>query len=135
MKRSSLLIVAVSLVSGVFAQEEAVQEVWLKAYQQREALDPDRLESALRQLVDRHQSLRTSFAMIDGEPAEVFRTNVAFRGVVVPEGAHRVRFRYSASEFRLGFGLSGVGLILAAGVLIWGGLARARTSADAGGEA
>ena len=30
--------------SGVFAQEEAVQEVWLKAYQQREALDPDRLE-------------------------------------------------------------------------------------------
>lgn len=30
--------------SGPFAQEEAMQEVWLKAYQQREALDPDRLE-------------------------------------------------------------------------------------------
>jgi len=27
---------------GAFDQEEAVQEVWLKAYQQREALDPDR---------------------------------------------------------------------------------------------
>jgi hypothetical protein len=74
-------------------------------------------------------------ATVDGEPAEVLRTNVAFRGVVVPEGAHQVRFRYSASEFRLGFGLSGAGLLLAAGVLIWGGLSRARTSADPGGEA
>ncbi|MEJ2547212.1 MAG: hypothetical protein P8125_05280 [Gemmatimonadota bacterium] len=74
-------------------------------------------------------------ATVDGEPAKVFRTNVAFRGVVVPEGAHRVRFRYSASEFRLGFALSGVGLLLAAGILIRGGLAQARTSADPGGEA
>lgn len=30
--------------SGAFGQEEAMQEVWLKAYQQREALDPERLD-------------------------------------------------------------------------------------------
>ena len=56
-------------------------------------------------------------ATVNGEPAEVLRANVAFRGVRVPEGTHELRFRYSAAEFRLGFGLSALGLLLAAGIL------------------
>jgi hypothetical protein len=62
-------------------------------------------------------------AFIDGEPAEVLRTNVAFRGVVVPAGQHELRFQYSAAEFRLGFGLSALGLVGALAVII-GGLLR-----------
>jgi hypothetical protein len=67
-------------------------------------------------------------ATVDGEPAAVLRTNVAFRGVEVPEGKHELRFRYSASEFRLGFGLSALGLLLAAGILVSGAWSRSRDS-------
>ncbi len=66
---------------------------------------------------------------IDGEPVEVFRTNVAFRGVVVPAGVHELRFRYSASEFRLGFVLSALGLLMALTVFLFGWLRRDRTPA------
>jgi uncharacterized membrane protein YfhO len=61
-------------------------------------------------------------AFIDGEPVEVLRTNVAFRGVVVPAGRHELRFQYSVAEFRLGFGLSAVGFVGALAVLIGGRL-------------
>ncbi len=74
-------------------------------------------------------------ATVDGEPTEVMRTNVAFRGVVVPEGSHEVRFHYSASEFRLGFGLSAIGLLLGGGVLISGAVARRRSPGDSITEA
>ena len=66
-------------------------------------------------------------AFIDGEPAEVLRTNVAFRGVVVPGGRHELRFQYSAAEFRFGFGLSALGLVAALAVFIGG---RFRTPPD-----
>lgn len=55
-------------------------------------------------------------AWVDEDEVDVLRTNVAFRGVEVPEGRHEVRFRYSPSEFRTGFLLSGgtaVGMALA----------------------
>ncbi len=58
-------------------------------------------------------------AWVDDTPAKVFRTNVAFRGVEIPAGGHELRFRYSAAEFRLGFGLSAVGLLLALLLLAW----------------
>jgi hypothetical protein len=70
-------------------------------------------------------------AEIAGEPAEILRTNTAFRGVVVPAGSHEVTFRYSAAEFRIGFMVSG---IAAAGALVWLliGLLRCRTAAARG---
>lgn len=67
-------------------------------------------------------------ATVDGKPTEVLRTNVAFRGVHVPAGKHELRFHYSAAEFRLGFGLSGLGLLLAAAVLVTGVRSRSRDS-------
>jgi hypothetical protein len=45
-------------------------------------------------------------AFIDGEEVEILRTNGAFRGVVVPEGEHEVRFRYSSTEFTTAFVIS-----------------------------
>ena len=60
----------------------------------------------------------------------MLRTNVAFRGVVVPEGARELRFRYSPAEFRLGFVLSILGLILA--VLVPAAASRRRGTAESG---
>ena len=69
-------------------------------------------------------------AFVDGAEVEVLRTNVAFRGVVVPAGARELRFRYSPAEFRLGFGLSTLGLLLA--VLVPFLTSRRRRAAEPG---
>jgi hypothetical protein len=73
-------------------------------------------------------------ALVDGEATEVLRTNTAFRGVVVPEGSHEVILRYSASEFRVGFMVSG---LAATGVVAWLliGLVGGRVSRGAGPRA
>lgn len=41
-------------------------------------------------------------ARVDGQPARIFRTNYALRGVVVPPGDHRVEFVYRPRSFRIG---------------------------------
>lgn len=54
-------------------------------------------------------------ASVDGQPAEVFRANAAFRGVRLPAGAHRVAFDYHPPGLWEGLGLSAaavLGLIL-----------------------
>lgn len=55
-------------------------------------------------------------ARVDGERVDVVRTNIAFRGLVVPAGAHEVSVRYSSAEFTLGFAVSGV---TATVVVVW----------------
>jgi hypothetical protein len=50
-------------------------------------------------------------ARIDGEPADVFRADGAFRGVRVPAGRHRVVEEYRAPGVREGLGLSIAGLL------------------------
>jgi hypothetical protein len=71
-------------------------------------------------------------AYVDAEEVEILRVNTAFRGVVVPQGTHEVRFDYSAVEFRAGFLISGT--TLAAVLLGLVGLAvagrRSRTVAE-----
>ncbi len=39
---------------------------------------------------------------IDGEETTVYKTNYAFRGVVVPKGEHEVKFTYESQAFNLG---------------------------------
>jgi hypothetical protein len=68
-------------------------------------------------------------AEIDGLEAEVLRTNVAFRGVVVPEGRHELRLRYSAAEFRVGFAVSSLSTAVVLVCLLLG-LVRPVRSAD-----
>lgn len=59
-------------------------------------------------------------AWVDDAPAEILRTNTAFRGIVVPTGAHSVRLRYSAAEFRVGFAVSGLSAVVAMAWLLLG---------------
>jgi hypothetical protein len=50
-------------------------------------------------------------AYIDGIPVEVVPVFYAFRSVIVPEGEHRVEFRYEPATFRYGLILSVVALL------------------------
>jgi hypothetical protein len=71
-------------------------------------------------------------AWVDGEAAEILRTNTAFRGVVVPAGSHSVRLRYSAAEFRIGFTVSGLSaLACLASLLVLGWRGRRRRAEEA----
>ncbi len=46
------------------------------------------------------------YATIDGEPTEIFKTNVALRGVIVPPGTHTVHMEFRPTSFYMGVGLS-----------------------------
>lgn len=59
-------------------------------------------------------------AMINGAPAPLVRANVAFRGVPVPAGRHRVRMVFDPLSVKLGFAASALA-IAGNGVLWWRG--------------
>ncbi|MFH1277407.1 MAG: YfhO family protein [Candidatus Eisenbacteria bacterium] len=58
-------------------------------------------------------------ATVDGERAEILKTNRIFRGVVVPPGVHRVEFRYDPRSFRTGAAITQVSLLIAALLLFF----------------
>lgn len=49
---------------------------------------------------------------IDGLQAKIYPANVAFRAVLVPEGKHRISFRYRPFLFYLGLAISGTACLL-----------------------
>ncbi len=51
-------------------------------------------------------------ARVDNAGASVFRANFAFRGVVVPQGKHRVSFFYRPPLLMLGLAISGGTMLL-----------------------
>ncbi len=51
-------------------------------------------------------------ATVDGAPVPLYKTDVIFRGVVVPEGEHRVVMRYAPTSLRLGLGLAATALLV-----------------------
>lgn len=51
-------------------------------------------------------------AYIDGKETEIFKTNFAFRSIIVPEGEHTIELKYSSDAFELGRTLSLAGNIL-----------------------
>lgn len=57
-------------------------------------------------------------ASVDGKPAEIYRTNHTFRGVVVPAGRHRVSFSFEPAGLATGFYiyLATIGLLVAYGL-------------------
>ncbi|MBA2468477.1 MAG: YfhO family protein [Chloroflexia bacterium] len=74
-------------------------------------------------------------AYVDGEPAEILRTNHALRGVPIPAGDHTIELRYEPESLRLGLWISmltaiAVVAVWAAAIRQW--LIRARKSAPAG---
>lgn len=61
-------------------------------------------------------------AQIDGQDTPMYRANGNFRAVVVPEGEHTVRFKYSPISFRVGSVLSllaVIAVLLALVALVW----------------
>ena len=49
---------------------------------------------------------------VDGNPAEILRTNTLFRGVIIPPGKHQVVFEYRPSSFIFGLMLSLTAVVL-----------------------
>ncbi|GBD16169.1 hypothetical protein HRbin26_01064 [bacterium HR26] len=68
-------------------------------------------------------------ASVDGEPAQLYRADHAFRAVWVPAGEHEVEFRFVPTTLRLGAVVSGLALLATAGLLALGlGRRRSRSS-------
>lgn len=59
-------------------------------------------------------------AYIDGKKTEIFKTNYAFRSVIVPEGKHTVEMKYHSDSFQNGKLLSIITNIIVVGCLIGG---------------
>ena len=59
-------------------------------------------------------------AWIDDRPSEIYRTDMAFRGLVVPAGRHRVRMQFRPRIFFISLGVSMVTLALVAAMAIFG---------------
>ncbi|MGC8839730.1 MAG: hypothetical protein ACP5UM_15115, partial [Anaerolineae bacterium] len=58
---------------------------------------------------------------VDGRPARLLRTSVAFQGVWVPAGEHEVRFVYRWPAYLWGsLALSGLGWLACLGGSLWG---------------
>ncbi|MEO6810025.1 MAG: YfhO family protein, partial [Isosphaeraceae bacterium] len=87
---------------------------------------PDRVEVATDSTKSAYLVLADTFdpgwsATIDGRPAPIYPAYVAFRAVLVPEGRHRVVFRYQPAGLRTGIGISLAALVLSIGLLVWPG--------------
>lgn len=61
-------------------------------------------------------------AFVDGEARPVLRVNYAFRGVVVPEGPHRVLFLYRPTLLLAGLAISAISLMLVCILYAWIGV-------------
>jgi hypothetical protein len=61
-------------------------------------------------------------AYVDGEQRPLYATNVAMRGVFLPEGNHTVEFRYEPQTFRMGLYISAATVLILLGVVagLWG---------------
>jgi hypothetical protein len=62
-------------------------------------------------------------ARVDGVPSEIVPTDVLFRGVLVPAGAHLVTFSYRPLSLWFGLGLSALGLGVVAALFLGRGSA------------
>jgi hypothetical protein len=58
-------------------------------------------------------------ALVDGAETSIYRANHAFRAVYLPAGSHTVEFVYDPQTFRLGLGITTIGLVLAGVLLAW----------------
>lgn len=62
-------------------------------------------------------------ATVDGKPTRIYQTDLLFRGVGVPEGAHEVVFEFRSGSFENGRMVSLVfsAVLLLVGVIVWRG--------------
>lgn len=67
-------------------------------------------------------------ALIDGKETQIYRADLTFRAVFVPEGNHAIRFIYSPRSFRIGAAISLVSLVFLIGIFLYETKSRRRTS-------
>ena len=100
-----------------YALSSAQKRMYIMSQENKEALaynipmvfhvegrvDLDRLEAALQRLIDRHESLRTSIHLVDGEPVQVVHPEVEFRleTARVTEADEENEFRRFVRPFEL----------------------------------
>lgn len=61
-------------------------------------------------------------ATVDGQPAEIHRTNIGLRGVVVPPGTHKVAFSFWPESLTRGLWIAGAAASLAIAWTVWVGM-------------
>ncbi len=57
-------------------------------------------------------------AAVDGKRSRVIPVNVAFRGVPLLAGTHRVELRYNPPGFKIGAGISLMSLLILLGLFV-----------------
>jgi hypothetical protein len=55
----------------------------------------------------------------DGQELEIFPVHGVFRGVEVPAGRHRLEFSYEPWTFTMGAGMSALGVLISAGLIVY----------------
>jgi hypothetical protein len=73
-------------------------------------------------------------ATVDGAPAPIYRANVLARGVLLPEGNHRIEMKYQLPRLRAGLAVSGASLLLCV-ILLLAGPRHRRPASGAGLDA
>lgn len=63
-------------------------------------------------------------ATIDSQPARIYQTNYLLRGISLPPGKHMIEMRYSPRSVRVGGVISGLTLMILAGLLVYAWRAR-----------
>jgi len=71
-------------------------------------------------------------ASIDGAPSKIYRTDLAFRGMAIPAGTHRVRMEFRPSILTAGCAVSACTLILL--LLVPQGFRRIQRGRTTGGQ-
>ena len=64
-------------------------------------------------------------AYVDGQPTTIWRANYAFQALQVPAGSHKVQLMYEDTRLRAGAVLSGLGLLVCAGLWLFAHFRRA----------
>ena len=67
-------------------------------------------------------------AIIDGEPAEIYKTNYVLRSIVVPAGRHDVTLEFKPASFTFGHTISRISSLVILVILIGAGACRIRKS-------
>ncbi|MBV8228557.1 MAG: YfhO family protein [Planctomycetaceae bacterium] len=85
---------------------------------------PERLEVATDATSPAYLILSDTFdpgwsATLDGRPVPIRPAYIAFRAVFVPQGRHLVVFTYRPAGFLTGLAVTGLGLALATGMVLW----------------
>ena len=65
-------------------------------------------------------------ALVDGSPQKIYRANYAFRAVPLVAGTHQVEFIYNPMSFKLGAGVTLLGILGSVGIGLF--LRRKRTA-------